>query len=47
MKNLRNYWKNMEQQIAARYSGDVVYMETLLRQLQAENGTDTEKEQPA
>ena len=41
------YWKNMEQQIAARYSGDVVYMETLLRQLQAENGTDTEKEQPA
>lgn len=38
------YWKNMEERIAARYSGDVVYMETLLRQLRAESGADTEKE---
>lgn len=33
------YWKNMEQCIIMRYSGDIIYMETLLRQLQAEART--------
>lgn len=38
-----SYWKTMEKTIAPRYSGPVIYMETLLRQWYENNQSDSEK----